>query len=85
MMRHGNGKYTHEGCRCDVCRSAHNEAAVQFRKQRLNKEVPSFVTHGLSAYNNWGCRCEECVKANRNYQREYMRKYYANKRNNKSA
>lgn len=49
----------------------------------MPKRVPK---HGLrSTYTNHGCRCEPCSKANRDYQRPYMRLLYQLKRNGKEA
>jgi hypothetical protein len=37
----------------------------------------SKLIHGRrSTYTNHGCRCEACAKANRDYQRPYMRGVY---------
>ena len=54
VIRHGTETgYTHQGCRCDDCRTASADAR---RRRRL---TPNVARHGSEGYRN-GCRCDVC-------------------------
>jgi hypothetical protein len=56
--------YRNHGCRCDVCRQAHEA------NPRANAEPRQPWSHGgtTTGYQKYGCRCSACVQANAEYQ-----------------
>lgn len=59
---HGRARYSHYGCRCEVCVSAYQ---TDQRSQRASRYArPEDAPHGTQGgYTNWGCRCDDCKDA----------------------
>lgn len=77
----GSGNtYSHYGCRCELCRAAHNKRMQRRRMERfaITREhgLPAHVKHGGSAYRNWGCRCPVCTKGSAEMNRPAMQRYH---------
>lgn len=66
---HGLTRYKRWGCKCSICRLANTEAMRAYR----NGGERGRIQHGTRGCYNNGCRQLECIKANRDYQREWMR------------
>ena len=68
-LPHGQSKYEHEHCRCDVCRAGHAARVLRRRRERMAQVavhgLPETVQHGVGGYRNWGCRCAVCTEAHR--------------------
>jgi hypothetical protein len=65
---HGANRYTHHGCRCEVCR----RSLYDSRRKRIGMEPPS---HGLNGYKEYGCRCVVCRKAKSDFSKPLTKKY----------
>jgi len=61
---HGLSGYRNYGCRCDVCRQAHEA------NPRANAQPRQPWSHGgtVTGYRKYGCRCSACVQANADYE-----------------
>lgn len=68
---HGLSRYQSRvwKCRCDVCKAGKAKAQRDYR----NSPERGKLEHGTRSCYTAGCREEPCVKANRDYQREWMR------------
>src|SRR5712664_4668953 len=58
---HGTHETYVKGCRCDPCRTTHNEHVRANRAARLSR----IVSHGVRSSYDAGCRCEACKMARR--------------------
>jgi hypothetical protein len=54
------------------CRTCNRKRREETRLRGLD---PDDSRHGLVGYSVYGCRCDICVVGNREWRREYMRKY----------
>lgn len=58
----GSGRMYEYGCRCDICRAAHNARINRRRRERDPADYTG--EHGKpSTYVNWNCRCDLCREA----------------------
>lgn len=62
---HGEVQCYNFGCRCDLCKAAHNTRLRELRARRESEaKDPNDSRHGTrSFYVNHGCRCAPCVEA----------------------
>ena len=54
--------YVNHRCRCKRCRTAHTEASMRRRKERIVKGIPTDKHGTLTGYQNYDCRCDKCRK-----------------------
>lgn len=77
MSEHGYSAYTHDHCRCEVCRQAKADyvrarRAAGRQVAQPGVRVDDLKRHGTRfGYEERGCRCDECVGARHASERKY--------------